>query len=205
MSDPQTPHENKPISMLKSRLTALMLPAALMWIVEIADRWIFHGGLDQYGIHPRTVAGLWGILYSPFLHAGFVHLVANTIPFLALGGFVMLRGIGRFVAISLIVCLLGGFGTWLVGKSDTVHVGASGVIFGYLGYLLSSAIFERSLVSIALALLAGGLYGGLIFGVLPGQIGISWEGHLFGFLGGIIAAKMFAKKVIKNAQPSNPA
>jgi membrane associated rhomboid family serine protease len=193
----QTTTNDNSSTAIKSGLIVLMIPALVMWIVEGADQLLFQGSLDQSGIHPRTAEGLLGIFYSPFLHAGFMHLVANTVPFLVLGGFVMLRGIGRFVAVSFIVLILGGFGTWLIGKSDTVHVGASGVIFGYLGYLIGAAVFERSFVAIVLALIGGGLYGGILFGVLPGQIGISWEGHLFGFVGGVVAAKLFTRKTVQ--------
>ncbi len=179
---------------IQAGLKILSVPTLLMWVIEGVDQLLFHGSLDLYGIHPRTMSGLWGILFSPFLHASFMHLIANTIPFLVLGGFVMLRGIGRFAAVSAIVLLLGGLGTWLIGSANSVHVGASGVIFGYLGYLIGAAVFERSFVSIVLALIAGGLYGGILYGVMPGQVGISWEGHLFGFIGGIITAKLLGKR-----------
>lgn len=179
---------------LKAGLLVLTVPVLLMWASEIVDQLVLHGGLDRFGIMPRTTTGLRGIFCSPFLHLGFLHLVANTIPFLVLGGFVLIRGIPRFVAASVIIMVLGGMGTWLIGGGGTVHVGASGVVFGYLGVLIGSAVFERSFVAIAIALIAGGLYGGILWGVFPGQIGISWEGHLFGFIGGVIAAKLFAKK-----------
>ncbi len=185
-------HNNNNGEALKSGLMVLTVPVILMWVSEIADQLIFHGALDRFGIMPRTTFGLRGILFSPFLHLGFLHLVANTIPFLVLGGFVIIRGIGRFIGVSIVVMILGGLGTWLVGGGGTVHVGASGVVFGYLGFLIGNAIFERSFVAIAIALIAGALYGGILFGLLPGQCGISWEGHLFGFLGGVIAAKIFA-------------
>lgn len=189
-----TPLEKDNTQALKAGLLVLTIPVLLMWASEIVDQVILRGALDRFGIMPRTTTGLRGILFSPFLHLGFLHLVANTIPFLVLGGFVIIRGIPRFVAASVIIMILGGFGTWLIGGGGTVHVGASGVVFGYLGVLIGSAIFERSFVSIAIALIAGGLYGGILWGVLPGQIGISWEGHLFGFLGGVLTAKLFAKK-----------
>ncbi len=188
---------------LKTAITALVIPVVIMWVVEIIDRLLFVVDLDQFGISPRTMQGLYGIFLSPFLHASFAHTAANTIPFGVLGGFVILRGLKRFILVSLLVCLISGLGTWLIGGSNTVHVGASGVVFGYLGFIMGTAIFERSFVSIVLAAAAAGLYGGIIFGVLPGQLGISWEAHLFGFIGGIIAAKYFAKFDRKRSQSTS--
>jgi membrane associated rhomboid family serine protease len=165
---------------------------ALMWGIEIVDR-ILLGSLDIYGIIPRTLIGLRGILFAPLLHGNFAHLIGNTIPFVILGWLVMLRRTRDFFVVTPIVMLVGGLGTWLIG-SPGVHIGASGVIFGYLGFLLSRGYFERSLTAIAFSIVVAVLYGGLIWGVIPGNPGISWEGHLFGFIGGIIAARLVAKK-----------
>jgi membrane associated rhomboid family serine protease len=165
---------------------------ALMWGIEIVDQ-ILLGSLDIYGIKPRTLIGLRGILFAPLLHGSFAHLIGNTIPFVILGWLVMLRRTRDFFVVTPIVMLVGGLGTWLIG-SPGIHIGASGVIFGYLGFLLSRGYFERSLTAIAFSIVVAALYGGLIWGVLPGHPGISWEGHLFGFIGGIIAARLVAKK-----------
>ena len=105
----------------------------------------------------------------------------------------MLRGRGEWIAVSVITALCSGVGTWLFGGLNSTHIGASGVIFGYFGFLLLRGYFERSLSAIAFSLLVGFLYGGIIFGVLPTDSTISWQGHLFGFLGGILAAKLLAK------------
>ena len=187
------PHENEETlgSLLKSQITVLGLFIAAFWIVEVID-WFMNGALEQHGIVPRTVSGLYGILYAPFLHGDFTHLISNTVPFAVLGWFVLLQGFWRFFGVYLITSVVSGLGTWLIGNSHSVHIGASGVIFGFLGYLLLGAVFRRSLKSILFSLLAGVLYGGCIFGVLPGTPGVSWEGHLFGFLGGILAAKLLA-------------
>jgi membrane associated rhomboid family serine protease len=170
----------------------VLLLTAVLWILEAADQVLLDGALDEYGVRPRSVEGLRGLILAPLLHAGFGHLASNTVPLLVLGWFVMLRGRWRFLLVSLGVTILGGAGTWLIGASDSVHIGASGMIFGYLGFLLGSGIFERSLKAILLALAAGLLYGGLIFGVLPGNEGISWEGHLFGFAGGVLLARLMS-------------
>ena len=192
MSSPEKIDRESAVAAFKAGLLVLTMPAMLMWISEIADQLIFHGALDSFGIVPRTKLGLRGILLSPFLHLGFVHLITNTVPFFVLGGFVIIRGIGRFVAVSFIACVIGGIGTWLIGGAHTVHVGASGVVYGYLGYLIGAAVFERSFIAVVPAVIAGALYGGILWGVLPGRIDISWEGHLFGFLGGATAAKILS-------------
>ena len=166
----------------------------MLWLIEGVDRLWLGGGLDYYGIRPRTMIGLRNIVLSPFLHAGFGHLLANTLPFLLLGWFVMLRSTREFFLVTLIVTVVSGVGVWLFGAGNSVHIGISGVIFGYLGYLLFRGYLERSVVGIALALLAIFFYGGMIFGVLPFQAGISWLGHLFGFLGGILAARILLQQ-----------
>ncbi|CAN5329698.1 rhomboid family intramembrane serine protease [soil metagenome] len=178
---------------LKSHGTILAGFIALMWAIECIDT-LFGGGLRQFGIRPRTVEGLRGILFAPFLHANFTHLIANTIPFATLGWFVMLRRTRDFFTVSAVAMLVGGFGTWLIAASNSVHIGASGVIFGYLGYLVSRGYFERSLLSVLVSIAIAFLYGGLLWGVLPGKAEISWEGHLFGFIGGMLAARLIVKK-----------
>ncbi|MBF2000155.1 MAG: rhomboid family intramembrane serine protease [Synechococcales cyanobacterium C42_A2020_086] len=177
----------------KAQVAILGCFVALMWSLEILD--LFLGGaLNSLGIIPRTVIGLRGILFAPFLHGNFAHLIANTVPFIVLGWFVMLFRTRDFFSVTAIVMLISGLGTWLFASPFTVHIGASGVIFGYLGFLLFRGYFERRFGSIVLSLIIGLLYGGLIWGVLPGQIGISWQGHLFGFIGGIVAARLLARR-----------
>lgn len=162
--------------------------ALFLWFLEVLDRLLIQGGLDQFGIHPRTLVGLRNIFLAPFLHADFGHLFANTIPFIVLGWFVMLRGRRTFAVVSVVTALVSGLGIWLLGAGQSVHIGISGVIFGYLGYLLAMAYLERSLPALGLGLLAFLMYGGMLFGVLPGRPGVSWLGHLFGLLGGAMAA-----------------
>ena len=163
----------------------------VMWVLEIVDA-VLGGSLDQFGIRPRSTDGLVGLAASPFLHGGFEHLVSNTIPFAVLGFLTMVHGVGTFWRVSLFAALVGGLLVWLVGASNSVHIGASGVIFGYFGFLLAMGLFERSAKAILIAVLVGLGYGGLIFGVLPSQPGVSWEGHLFGFLAGGTSAWMLA-------------
>lgn len=164
-----------------------------MWILEIADLFFLKGTLLAYGIRPHNIVGLRGILFAPFLHGSLGHLMANTIPFLVLGWLVMLREISDFFIVTAIVMLTSGLGVWLLGSPYTTHIGASGLIFGYFGFLLLRGYFERSIVSIMFSLFVGSIYGSLIWGVLPSQYGISWEGHLFGLLGGVLAARFLAR------------
>ena len=183
---------------LKAHAVLLLGLLAVMWAIELADFVLPMLHLDAFGIRPRTRQGLVGILLSPFLHLGFGHLISNSIPFLLLGGLVMTGGRRLFLLLSLWVTLVGGFGVWLLGGGGTVHLGASLLIFGYLGFLLGRGVFERSLggVLVAAGLLLG--YGGMLYGVLPGQPGISWLGHLCGFLAGGAGAWLFAGQARKD-------
>ena len=169
----------------RDRLTLLLTMLALMWLVEAADRMLgswFEP--DQWGIVPRQWRGLWGLLISPFLHADWGHLAANTVPFLVLGGLLLTRGMAQFLQVTVLVAGLGGLCVWLLGPGGTVHIGASGLIFGYFGFLLVAGLVEGSWTSLFIALGVGFLYGSLIWGVLPGEPGISWQGHLFSLLAG---------------------
>ena len=171
----------------------LITSVILFWIIEIADYTIFQGNLDQYGIKPRNASAVWGIMVAPFLHGGFGHLIANSIPFITLGWLTMLQETSDFYIVSAISALVGGIGVWLFGAPNSVHIGASILIYGYLGFLLLRGYFQKNMPSIALSIFVAIVYGGLIWGVFPSQIGVSWQGHLFGFLGGAIAAKMIAQ------------
>ena len=188
-----TPTARPLLQSFKDHAVLLVGLLATMWALEVVDFLLPIANLDQLGIRPRTTRGLMGILLSPFLHVGFGHLISNSIPFLLLGGLVMMGGSRRFLMLSLWVTLAGGGGVWLLGGSRTVHLGASLLIFGYLGFLLTRGIAERSIggVLVSLGLLFG--YGGMLYGVLPGQPGISWLGHLSGFLAGVAGAWFFRK------------
>jgi membrane associated rhomboid family serine protease len=161
--------------------------AGLMWIAEIVDT-ALGGDLDQYGIEPHDGDGLIGIATAPFLHAGFGHLIGNTIPFVILGAAIALSGLSRIVWATVIIAIVAGLGTWLVAPSGTEHIGASGIVFGYATYLVTRAIFSRSIVHLVVGALVLAVYGStLLFGLVP-QDGISWQGHLFGGIGGVVAA-----------------
>lgn len=176
----------------KSRFLILFAMIGVMWVAEVADQSILGGALDAWGIKPRTLHGLWGIPFAPFLHGGFLHLAANTIPFLLLGWLVMLRRAGDFLPVTVIVAVVGGLGVWLFARGDAVHLGASGLIFGYLGFLLLRGFFERNLLSILFSLAVGAVFGGMLWGILPTSSYISWESHFFGFIGGVLCARIAA-------------
>ncbi|PSB01901.1 rhomboid family intramembrane serine protease [Merismopedia glauca] len=183
---------------LKNQVFILGGMVALMWILEFIDVFFLRHQLDIYGILPRNVVGLRGILFAPFLHGGFPHLIANTVPFITLGWLIMLRETREFFPVTVVIMIVGGLGVWLFG-APAYHIGASGLVFGYLGFLLLRGYFERSIVSIGIALVVFVVYGGVLWGVLPSYPGISWESHLFGFIGGVIAAKSLSQ--VKNQIP----
>jgi len=172
------------------RPQALIVVAALvgvMWVVEVVDQVFSGADLDQYGIRPHNAPdGLLGIVSAPFLHAGFGHLIGNTIPFL--GAMIALSGLARVVSATLIVALVGGLGVWLFAPSGTDHIGASGIVFGYAAYLIARGIFSRNLLHLGVGIFVIAIYGStLLFGLAP-RDGISWQGHLFGAVGGLVAA-----------------
>ncbi len=172
----------------------LMVSITIFWVVEILDKFLFNGGLDSYGIQPHSLVGLRGIVFAPFLHGGFAHLIANTIPFLTLGWLTMIQETSDFYIVSIISALVGGLGVWLFAAPNSVHIGASILIYGYLGFLLLRGYFQKNFPSIALSIFVAIAYGSFIWGVFPSDVRVSWQGHLFGFIGGAIAAKMVAQE-----------
>lgn len=179
---------------LNTQITILGSIIAILWALQIANT-LLEGQLNYYGgIHPQTSFGLSGIFFAPFLHGSYAHLAANIVPLISLGWLIMLRGISDFFFVSIVTIIVSGLGIWFVGSPDSIHIGASGLIFGYFGFLLLRSLFDFSILSVIFALVAGFLYSGLIWGVLPSDPGISWEAHLFGFLGGILAAQLLGKR-----------
>jgi membrane associated rhomboid family serine protease len=166
---------------------------ALMWVVEVIDS-LDHHHLDGDGIVPRRVSGLPGILFAPFLHASFGHLLANTVPFVLLGLTIALGGVARVLAVTAIVAIVSGLGTWLVSPSSSVTIGASGVVFGFATYLLARGVFNRHIGQVAIGAVVGVIFGGaLLWGLVP-HSGISWQDHLFGAIGGVLAARLMASE-----------
>ena len=166
---------------------AIGLFTALLWVVEGIDAATGHE-LDQYGVQPRSDEGLLGILFAPFLHGGWDHLSANSGPLLVLGFLALATGLLRGLAATAVIWVVGGVGVWLVAGSNTNHIGASGLVFGFLVYVIVRGIVNRKLWEILVGVVVIFVYGGVLWGVLPGQPGVSWQGHLFGAIGGAIAA-----------------
>lgn len=177
---------------LKTQVTTLGTALGAFWVTFVLNT-MLGGALNQFGIIPRTTDGLRGILFAPFLHGNLNHLVANTVPFLALGWMVMLRDARHFLPVTLFSMLAAGLVAWTLGAPGSVHIGASGVVFGYLGFLLLAGVYTRGFWSIVLSLVTAALWGGLVLGIAPSQAGISWQAHLGGFAGGILAARRYRK------------
>lgn len=165
----------------------------LIWGVGAVNLLLFAGSLNAFGILPRTLQGLIGIPLAPLLHGGVLHLIANTVGLVLLGGLVILREERHFWVVTLSAALLGGLGVWAFGR-PAVHIGISGVIFGYLGYLLLTGWFERRFGSILLSVAALLLWAPMLLGMLPVQVAVSWESHVFGFLSGALAAWWLARR-----------
>jgi membrane associated rhomboid family serine protease len=166
----------------------------ILFAIELVDMQL-DGRLDQTGgIEPHRISGLDGVIFAPLLHGSYSHLVGNSIPLILMGTFVLAAGGSRFLASTALIALVSGLGVWFFGESGTVTVGASGVIFGYLGVLLMRGLVEHSWWNIAVGLLIALLYGWQLLGVLPTDERISWQAHLFGFIGGLVAAIVFRRR-----------
>ncbi|MGI9616293.1 MAG: rhomboid family intramembrane serine protease [Acidimicrobiales bacterium] len=186
-SDGRAPLVARVLSTTFGLLIALV---AVAWLVEIVDSTLLDDRLQQNGIHPRELGGLPGIIWTPWLHAGFGHLASNTVPFVALGWLVALRGLRYWALVTIAAVVIGGGLTWLFAGGSN-HIGASGVVFSYFGALLGGAIYDRRPALLAPALVALLMYSGMIAGLVP-QRDISWEGHLFGLLAGFLVARQLA-------------
>jgi membrane associated rhomboid family serine protease len=191
MASPAAPSRTDSPVLRGFALVAAMVAA--MWIVEGVDR-VADGRLDAYGIEPRDVDGLDGIVFAPFLHAGWDHLIGNTIPFLLLGFAIALGGVARVALVTAIVALVGGLGTWLVAPEHTIHIGASGIVFGFASYLVARGVYSRSLAQIGVGVLVVAVWGTTLLRGLVPEDGISWQGHLFGAIGGVVAARMLHRR-----------
>jgi membrane associated rhomboid family serine protease len=173
-------------------LVMLLLLAGL-WILEFFDQ-LSGNELDQFGIHAREIDGMPEIFTAPFLHAGWDHLISNSLPFYILGFLVLLSGLARWLTSSLIIIVISGMTAWSLTPPHTIILGASGLIFGWLTYLLARGIWSRRPAQVVLAVIVLLLYGGLIWGVLPGTAGVSWQAHLGGAIGGVVAAWLLHRR-----------
>ncbi|GAA2365968.1 rhomboid family intramembrane serine protease [Nonomuraea africana] len=206
MSSPYESVKRGAGGLLQGALGALLLVGGMvvaMWAVEVFD-YVTPGDLDaELGIISWSPDGLIGILFAPFLHANFEHLMANSLPLLVLGFLAAFRGIGKFLWATLIIMVVGGVGTWFATLPGIATVGASGLVFGYFGFVVARGLFDRRALDILVGLGVAVAYYSLIWGLLPTQEGISWQGHLFGLIGGVVAAWVLRRKRL--ATPTYPA
>ncbi len=158
----------------------------LLYLIEVVNV-AMSGRLDQFGIQPRTLGGLDGVIWAPLLHTTWAHLFANTLPVLLFGFLAMSSGVGPWIAVTATIWIFSGLGVWLT-SSPVTTVGASGLAFGWLAFLLVRGIFNRAFGQIVVAGVLFLYWGSTLLGVLPGNPGVSWQGHLFGAIGGILAA-----------------
>lgn len=177
---------------LQTQITILGSFVGIIWVLELADVFLLGQALNAYGVIPRRPAGLAGIVLMPLLHGGLAHVAANTMSFIVLGWLVMLRSVTEFAVVTVTTLLVTGVGLWLFGAGQTVYIGASGLIFGYFGFLLWRGYYERSGYALLVAIFVAIFYGGLIWGVFPQQPGVSWEAHLLGLVGGALAARVLS-------------
>lgn len=176
---------------IASGVKLLVALVGLMWLSEVVDT-ALHGRLDQYGIIARDPQGLVGIITAPFLHLGFGHLISNTLPLVTLGLIIAVSGARRLFAVTAMVVVIGGFGTWLISPPNTITIGASGLVFGYAAYLITRGLFNRRLGQVLIGIVVVVVWGSALLGGLLPQDGISWQGHLFGGIAGILAAWVLA-------------
>ncbi len=186
----------------RNRIEGIQLLAgilALMWLVEVINT-LDSNRLDHDGIYTRSVSQIWGIFTAPFIHVSFQHLISNTVPFLFMGLIIALRGAARLALVTVIVIVVGGLGTWLIGPAHTWTVGASGIVFGYAAYLFSRGFFDRSLLELLTGAVVGVVWGGALLSSIVPHYGISWQGHVCGAVGGVLAAWLLARE----RGPSDP-
>ncbi|SCK51489.1 rhomboid family intramembrane serine protease [Streptomyces sp. WMMB 322] len=184
-----TNSDRSPRQGAKPAAKLILLWTGLLWLLEFVDQ-ATGNALDTFGIIPRRQSELVDVIPAAFMHFGFGHLIANTVPLLVLGFLAALRGTGRFLAVALTIIVVSGFGVWLVAPDASNTAGASGLIFGLFGYLLVRGFVDRRITDVALGGVVAVFYGSILWGVLPTEAGVSWQGHLFGLIGGVVAAFM---------------
>ena len=173
-------------------LALLAATVAVMWIVQLINS-LDSYKLDRDGLYPHNLDRIWGIFTTPFLHASWSHLIGNTIPFVFMGILIALAGPARFAAVTLIVIVLGGLGTWLISPAGVPVVGASGVVFGYATFLLTRGFFNHSVVEILAGVVVGAVFGSALLASLVPHGNVSWQGHLCGGIAGVIAAWLLSR------------
>ncbi|MFK8029968.1 MAG: rhomboid family intramembrane serine protease [Gammaproteobacteria bacterium] len=181
-----------------SRFRPVIMLILFIWAIHLVNV-VTGGWLYFLGIEPRQIRGLDGVLAAPFLHGSFNHLLSNTTGLAILGVLICSFKSATFWRVTAFVTVIAGLGTWALAR-EGLHLGASSLVFGYFGYLVMRGLVERTFISVVVAAVVAVTYGGLLYGVLPNQTGISWEGHLFGFLAGLLAARW---RIHLNSEPAS--
>jgi membrane associated rhomboid family serine protease len=196
---PKTPQSRRGQTQ-REGIGLLLAIVLLMWAIETINT-LDSNALDNDGIFARNVGHLWGIFTAPFIHASYQHLISNTIPLVFMGLIIALYGAARLALVTLIVIVVGGVGTWLISPAGVPTIGASGVVFGYATYLLARGFFDRSLLEVLTGLVVGVVWGSVLLASLVPHGGISWQGHLSGAVGGVVAAYMLRRQRPEPGQP----
>ncbi len=182
------------------RLRSYGIVIAFLWLIELFDSLFMGSRLEMAGIQPRDPSGLDGILFAPFLHAGWAHLLSNSVALLILGAALLMSGWRDLLIVSAVSALVAGVIVWVIGAADSVHIGASSVVFGYFGFLIASGFYQKTPRTILLAVLVVIFFGGALWTMLPTEsvrtANISWEGHLGGVIGGFLVARSRRKKAV---------
>jgi membrane associated rhomboid family serine protease len=184
-------------------LVLMLSAAAVLWVVQFVNA-AQHYSLDRFGLRPRRIDGLWGVVTEPFLHTGYGHLFSNTVPLVLIGWVLLLSGLRAWLMVTALVIVIGGLATWLVAPSGLI-VGASGLVFGWLGYLLARAYFSRKLKWIVVAVLVLFFFGTLLVSLLPSfESNVSWQAHVCGFGAGVVAGALLHPPRSKRPKPRTP-
>jgi membrane associated rhomboid family serine protease len=209
---PRTPPRRPRLRDGQTQLEGVALLAGvvvLMWLIEAINT-LDSNNLDSDGILPRSIDHIWGIFTAPFIHASWQHLIANTVPFVFMGLIIALQGAKRFALVTVIVIVVGGIGTWLVSPAHTstgipeYTIGASGVVFGYATYLFTRGFFNRNILELLIGLIVGVIWGGALWSSVVPHTGISWQGHVCGAIGGVVAAYLLRNERTPRPAPGAP-
>lgn len=191
MSVSTPPRSRPPIRRAQTQLEGLIVLGgivAIMWAVEAVNSLDSNRLSQSDGIYARNLDHIWAIFTAPFLHFSFQHLIANTVPFVFMGVIIALQGARKFLLVTLIIIVIGGLGTWLIAPSGTDTAGASGVVFGYATYLFARGFFNRNALELLTGLVVGVIWGGALWSSVLPHYGVSWQGHVCGAIGGVVAA-----------------
>lgn len=174
------------VQLIQHHMLTVLSMLACLWGIQIINSAIGYR-LNILGNYPRSWHGILGIFISPFLHGNYTHLFFNTIPFFILSTFVMINGIPNFIMVTVVIIVLSGSAVWLFGRK-AIHIGASGVIMGYLGYLLMNIFTQGTVVAVGIGAVCLYYFTSMLFDIFPSDVKTSWEGHLFGLISGVAAS-----------------